>query len=280
MAKKPITFSGNQLIISSRTPFKISDFNSIKAREENIDVVEISKDKKETLGILVTEKKTVDGRFVTVYFNDGDKYPYVDKVKKNTNGHVEELDNPRDPEEIEMRGQFFVVIDTTAQRIWLSDQRKKKMVAAWLKEKLGEEIEIKAIIQEANLLERLEDVSEIAFSAVPSIFNQIGSDTLSSKLVEDIYGFDAEKVRVQLSYSNKKLTDKIRKKLYEIINKKEDFDEICVVGRSDEDFETIFNTEGIVSKLLITVPLIKETQQFDDGEVFQEITRQIKSHDK
>lgn len=280
MASKTISFSGNQLIIEGKQPFTISDFKPIKSSEETAEVIEVAKNKKETLSIMGVSKSTFDGRFVAIYINEGDKFPYVDKVKKIVRGKIKELDNPRDSEEIEMRGQLFIVVDTQSQRIWLSDQRRKKQIIGWLKEKLGVDIEIKAIIQESNLVDRLTNVSEISFSVVPSLFNQIGQDTLSSKLSEDIYGFDAEKARVQLYYSNKKMTDKIKGKILGIVGKKENFEDICVIGRSDEDFETVFNTDGVVTKLTVSVAVIKETKLFSETEVFRALMQEIKTHDK
>jgi len=279
MANKQISFSGNQLIVNETAPFKIADFKAIKSTDEVAEIVQISSKKKETLKISVVSKSVFDGRFVAVYFNEGEKYPYVDKVKTVSSGVITEKINPRDSEDIEMRSQFIIMIDVVSQRIWLSDQRKKSFTVAWLKEKLGVEVEIKSVINEGDLLEKLESVSEIHFSVVPSIFSQIGQNTLASELVEDLYGFDAEKVSIKMHYDNKKITDKVQNKIKSILGKKQNFDDICVIGRSDDNLETIFNTEGIVSKLVVTVPEIKETKLYNETEAFRALMMEIKKHD-
>ena len=129
MSKKTLKFTVSQLIINS-SPFDLATFSDLKDADlDTHKVVRKEGEKEEILSIKKFTKTIEEERFITVYSNEGRKFPYTDKV---INADLEEHDNPRAAEEIELDDQFFVLIDVKTQRIFMSDQRKKTIFIKWL----------------------------------------------------------------------------------------------------------------------------------------------------
>jgi hypothetical protein len=276
MSSKNLKFSGHYLIVDGVTPFTSACFDKIKDfNTEHLDVT-ISKNEKETLSIEKVTKKIWEDRFISLYFNYGERYPYSPMVATFVAGDIQELNNPRTPEQIELDDQLFVLIDIKTQRIWLSNLRQRNTVFDWIKKKIGLEISIKAIINESEFINKIKSVQEISFAVIPDLFNSSEQDTLSNHLVQDIYGFGAEKARVQLLYNNKSVTDTIKKKFNELIGKKGEFQDITVIGRSDEGFDAVFNLEEVISKISIDVGSDSKSKLFDPNEVFEALINIIK----
>lgn len=200
MAKKTLHFSINQLVLDN-TEFNIHSFSLIEneyfepqkvTEEEEVEVIAIQK----------IYKKIIDSRFVTFYFNDGDKFPYSEKVLNASDPTYPEEDNPRSPDQIELNNQFFVLADIAKQRLYISDQRKRNKFSQWLAEKTGKEINIKSIINESEFIEKIKTVDQITFSIEPNLLNSGSEDILSNNLVRDIYGYGADRAKIELSYNH------------------------------------------------------------------------------
>ena len=278
MADKPLKFSGNQLVVNGQEVFDISSFDQIHDSDTEHMDIKVSEQVTETISIKKTSKEVKEGRFVCLYFNYGNKYPYAKTVAKVEGDDLKELDNPRTPDLIELDDQLFVLIDTELQRIWLSNQRQRNEIAKWLKEKIGKDIYIKSIIKETDFIEKLRSIQEISFTVLPDLFNSADQESLSAHLVQDIFGFGAEKARVQLFYRNSNITDTIKEKFNGLIAKKENFQEVVVIGRSDEGFDTVFNLDEVVSKISVSVGSDETSKLLDPNLVFDAIIAKIKSH--
>lgn len=263
--KKPLKFSINKLIINN-TFFDMNSLQNINNDLEKHEVSHRNSAGSEILSIKKVERETMDGRFVTICFLEGGKFPYSDMVidtKLNEHG------NPRSPEEIELDNQFFVLIDTTSQKIYLSDQRRKNTLCEWLIKKINKNVEIKSIINEQEFIDNIKSISGISFAAAPGLFNSQNEDILSNKLIEDIYGFDAESMEVKLSYSNSKITDKIIAKLKLLIGRKNEFKNITVIGRNDHNFESMFNIDEVINRITIEADVDDKTELFEHKSVFK-----------
>lgn len=273
MANKQLKFSVNYLIIDG-SECDISDFTDLQ--EEDLvkhDITHREDKITETLAIKKVAKKCIDNRFVTFYFNQGSKYPYPDTV---INTELKESKNPRDPDQIELDDQFFALIDIKNQRIYLSDQRKRYIISDWLKNKLEKEITIKSIIEEQEFINRLKSVNAISFTLVPNLFNSASEEVLSKSLVDDIYGFGADKAKLELSYKDGNVTDKIKAIFNSLLNRKNEFETITVVGRNDENLESVFNLDEIVNKLSIEVNDFEESKLLNPDTVFVALIDKIK----
>lgn len=275
MTNKPLRFSIFQLIIESEVPFTIETFSKID--DSDLEAFNINKSEKETetLSIKRVNKQILENSFVSLYFNEGDKFPYSPTIIDTTD--LQEKENPRPPEDIEMNDQFFVLIDISTQRVYPSDQRKKGTFGIWLKEKLGKEVSIKSIINEEDFLDKIKSINKISLTVVPDLFNASSQDILSRNLVGDIYGFGAERAKIDLEYRNSSITENIKKKFSAILNRKSEFKDVTVIGRSTEGFESIFNLEEVINKVVIDIPTQETTNLLDSGVVFNLLVAKIKS---
>ena len=273
MSKKALKFTVNQLIINS-SRFDLDTFSDLKGADlDTHKVAHKEDDKEEILSIKKITKTIEDERFITVYFNEGSKFPYTDKV---IDSKLDEHTNPRSPEEIELDNQFFVLIDVQTQKIFMSDQRKRSAFSSWLNEKIKKQIEIKPIISEEEFIQKIKSINKIYFTVVPDLFNYTNEDILSNKLVQDIYGFGAEEGRIELSYNDARMTDKILNKLKALIGRKRDFKDITVIGRSDDNFESIFNIDEIINSIYIDIDCNDEVKLLDEKNVFAVLINKIK----
>ncbi len=273
MSKQDLGFSVYQLIVGEDA-FDISTFSIINDEDTEIEEVTRRKSKeKEIVSIKKIGKGTIDNRFITICFSSGDKYPYSDKI---INSDLEEQENPRTPEELELDKQLFVLIDSKTQRIFISNLKKKLYLKDWLKDKINKDIVIKAIIQEEQFIDKIESIDKISFSITPSLFNSGNRGLLSEELVKDIFGFDAEKACIELSYKNRRKSKKIIDKLNFLKKHKNEFDEITIIGRGDDNFESIFNMNEVITKVVIKVRIDNKSKLFDEQEVFQSLIDKIK----
>jgi len=273
MSKRNLKFTVSQLIINSSL-FDLSTFSDLKDADlDTYKVTHKKEDKEEILSIKKFTKAVEEERFITIYFNEGNKFPYTDKV---IDSNLEEHDNPRSPEEIELDNQFFVLVDVKTQRIFMSDQRKKTSFISWLSEKIKKQIEIKPIISEEEFIQKIQSINKICFSVVPNLFNSQNEDILSNKLVQDIYGFSADEGYIELTYNDAKMTDKILDKLKALIKRKKDFKDITVIGRGDNNFESIFNIDEIISAIYIDIDCGDEAKLLDEKNVFAVLINKIK----
>lgn len=271
MSQKLLKFSVSQIILEGYSKVGLDDFSKIQPEEIDPLLFKKGTPDEETLSINITEKATLSDRFITLYFLNGDKYPYSEKVvDKNLN----EQDNPRSPDQIELDDQFFVLIDTKTQRIYISDLRRKPLIKEWLHDRLQVEVTIKAIIDESEFLNKIKNINKISFTIVPNLFNST-SNSLSQRLVEDIYGFGAEKARLELDFGNSRLTDQIASKINAILGRKAEYQEITVIGRSDSEMESILNLEGITNTITVDVSLDPKSKLLNVGEVFASLINKI-----
>jgi len=281
MSKKELKFSVNQLIVDGQE-FDISAFVSIeKEGSETQEITHMENKDTEVVSIKKFTKNVTENRFVAIYINEGEKFPYSTTVIDSNDPKLGEQKNPRPPEQIELDNQFFVLIDQEKQRIFMSDQRRKKSLIKWLSEKTEKDILMKSIIEEEKFIEKIQSINKISFSVAPTLWNSANEDILSNNLVKDIHGFGAEKANIELIYKNGTwVTDAIVQKFNSLIGKKDEFDDIVVIGRSDENFESIFNLHEIISKISIEVEIDTESKKLDPEGVFSSLIEQIKEHEK
>ncbi|MCK9345167.1 MAG: hypothetical protein M0P64_03575 [Candidatus Pacebacteria bacterium] len=270
-----IKFSGYHLIIKGKKTFDLSCFSLVES-ERTERLVISSGEQKETLQVTKHKKVTHSERFLTLYFNSGEKYPYSPTV---IDGELQETDNPRNPEQIELDEQLFVLFDTVTQRMWISNQRKKNFIVEWIAKKTKFEISVKSILDEETFLEKIKSVEEVSFCVVPNLFNTSGQNTLSGHLAQDIYGFGASKARIELSYKDISINDKIKTRIREMLGRKSDFQDVSVVGRSDEGLDTIFNLEEVISRIHVEVVADNKSKLLDPVEVFDSLISNINKYE-
>lgn len=274
MAKKELKFHVNQLIINSDSVFSCTDFDPIKDEAtETHEIKKIKGEGNEILSVKKVLKKIYENRFVALSFDEGAKFPYPPTV---VNSNLDEESNPRAPDQIELDQQFFILVDTETKRIWISEYRKKNSICVWLKEKLNSEVEIKSIFKDGEFMEKIKSIKEISFSIVPNLFNAADQDILSHHLLQDIYGFGAQKAKLKMEFNNSEISDIIKRKVNELIGRKNEFLDITVIGRSDGILESTFNLEEITSKVSIEATIKETSKLLDPDEVFKNLINKIK----
>ena len=154
--------------------------------------------------------------------------------------------------------------------------KKKGDIRIWLENKLGKKVTVKSIIKDGEFINKIKSVREISFSVTPNIFNSPGQNTLSSRLIDDMYGFGAKEARLCLKYENSKISDKIKHKISDLLKRQVDFKDITVIGYSDENLESTFNMNEITSKILIDLSVDEKTKLLDSAEVFASLISRIK----
>lgn len=269
MATKKINFAVNQLIVSEETPFDIQTFNAIP--ESYTDTVEIG-EQNEVVVVKIIKKEILRNRYIAITITRGDKYPFPTEVM---GPDLQKRENPRPSDLIELDDQLFILIDTQKQRIYISNQKKKTEMRTWLKDKLDREVVIKSIISEQEFVNRIETIKSISFSVVPNLFNSPGQDILSSNLVGDIFGFGAEKAKIELYYNNSRISDAIKAKINTMLQRENEFSDITVIGRSDEDMESIFNLEGVTNKVQIEVETVLNSELVEPILVFNQLLIEV-----
>jgi hypothetical protein len=91
-----------------------------------------------------------------------------------------------------------------------------------------------------------------------------------------VYGYGADSMEVKLTYANSKVSDRIMNKLNSLIGRKTEFDKISVIGRNDQNFESVFNTDEVINRVLITAEVDEKTEQYEPQSVFNLLISQIK----
>ena len=248
--KVKLVFTANQLIIEGKEKLLPTDFELIKAQDAENFAVTQKNGESETLSVKKIYKDIVDDRFVALFFQSGEKFPYPPKV---IGADLQETNNPRAPEQIELDDQLFVLIDTAAGRIYLNNQKKKTELSLWLQQKLKHDITIKAILSEGDFINRLRSISQISFSLVPDLITSVSEDTLTKNLQRDIYGFESEYAKLIFKYRDSGISGNIRKKVLNLLKHKDNYRDITVIGRDDNNLEAIFNTDEVTSRMTVTV---------------------------
>ncbi|MBX4204800.1 MAG: hypothetical protein KW788_01265 [Candidatus Doudnabacteria bacterium] len=263
---KEIQFSIFQLIIGGKKP-ELANFAAID--EANFEKQTIGED---LLNIKKIEKEYIPERFIALCFEEGNKFPYSEKV---IDSKLKESLNPRSIDKVELNEQFYVLVDLLTSRIYISDLRKKGFLINWLEDKIKKEIAVKPLIAQREFIDKIESIKEICFTVEPDLLNS-ASIGLPARLREDIFGFGATEAIIKLVYKNKK---KIGKQLYEkvkdIIKNKTEYKNITVIGRTSEDFESIFNTQEVISKITLLAPMNRKNGKFINKELVSELIKKI-----
>lgn len=270
---KKVTFSVNQLIIDDQA-FDLSFFDSVPDKCKDPLIIS-----KEVVSIKVFEKKVFDNRFVGLYFEEGEKYPYSPKVIETSSGKLEEIDNPKSIDEIELDDQFFALVDSRTQIIYASDQRRVAGLIEWISEKSDSNIVIKPLFEEKDFIDKIKSVSEISFTVVPNLFNQYDPQLLSAKIAEDIYGFGADEATLSLKFKKNGQIARIKNKIEGVMGRSADYEKLTIVGRINDNFESVFNINGIVNKVVASATLDINTKKINESELFDSLINKIKQNE-
>lgn len=253
MKNLPVRFTINQIIFGEDKKTDPSIFATIKEYETETQDISRSPDDpedKEILSVKRVHKNVVDDRFLTIFFQEGDKYPYSPKV---IDENLKESDNPRAPELIELNKHLFVLVDMEKGLLYLNNQKRKNEIRLWLKKKLDKEVEIKATFLESDFVPRLRSLDEVSFAVVPDLFSTLSENTLSKHLLEDVYGYGAKRASLSFKYYGRNVDEPIRKRLLGLLKQKHSLKTVTVIGRGDDGLEMVLNMEEVANRIQVIV---------------------------
>lgn len=278
MSKQPLEFKIHTLHINDKK-FEISNFDSIQ--DENREIPTDPSTKQVIDKIVISTKRILEDRFVAIYFHQGSQFPYSKTVIDidSANPELAEETNPRPSKKIEIDRQSFVLIDVNKRKIYIAKSNREEILK-WLEENLEGEIVIKLIISKEQFISQLKSLGTISFSATNNLFSPI-EGILSKTLVQDMLGYGAEEAKIEYKYQkNYPIDQKIKNLLGTLFNHKDEFKDLIITGRNDENFESIFNLKEIAHKITIKACLDAKTKQFNSEEVFCKLIEDIQQHEK
>ncbi len=281
MAEKTLIFSANQLIATDNDPnfnrIELATFDGIDSEDlESTEITRRESGEKETLEVRKIIKIIYEERFIGIYQQEGKKYPYSPVVVDSS--HTEQT-NPRNPDQIEFSSQLFALIDTLTSRIYISDQRKKNVICDWISKKINKTITVKAILDESEFIARIKKIESITIATLPDLFNSTLGTTLSSHLVQDIYGFEADRASLKFEYNLKSPSDRVKERIKNLIGQKSDYTQITVVGLDDGGMENILNLDGITSNIELKVAVDENQMVSMPGMAFEGLISIIKANE-
>lgn len=271
---KFITFSIFKFILDDNE-FTVEDFSSIK---EKIDLKnEINR---ELISVDRVAKSVFEDRFICFIFKCHEKYPYSDKVLSSEEDSIVEKDNPRSANEMEQTDEFFAVLDSKTQRIYLSNRHQEAHLREFLKKhKIGPYI-IKPVLNEKEFIDNISSVKEIVFTVEKeNLF--AGASTLSKSLSEEIiYGYGGDEATLQIKYKKSRSINNLKEKIAEVVHNRTSYKNITIVGRDTNDFEKVFNLEGVVSRVSIPVNLKPDTKEINTDDLIQGLILRILKYEE
>jgi len=271
MQPRELTFWINKLVLEGLERFSIEDFSSLKENflDQNLHTVG-----GEIISVTSVTKATLENRYITFYFQMGEKYPYPSKVIDTATGSQE--DNPRPATNIEPDKELFVVVDSESQRVYISNIRQKTIFISWIKDKLRKNILIKPLIEEGDFIEKINIINEVFLTTDEQFEKTEGS--LAQALAQDKYGWGAKRAELKMSYKKQLVTDQIRDKIRELLGRKKEYKNVTIIGKTRDGLEAMFNMEGIVNKVLINPAVEKVTRNFVPTEVFKGLISKIEGY--
>jgi len=270
MSEVKKVFSVARLVIGNE-PFTLDAFSEIPESDTQNMIID-----DEITKTTLIKFNQLNRRFASVYFASGDLNPHPEQVF-NTQTRQDE-DNPRANNQIERNEQLFVIIDVEEQGIYFSNFKQKSMIERWLNEHLNINTYIKNIIAKERFLEGLTTLDEIKISAVPNLLTGVGvlGDTIRSDIHN--YGEDIKQIGLTIKFNENTLSDNVINLARRLIGQNEsgEITKLQVSGKHDGKFERVFNTEGVIDKINIEVP-IGENGLFEPLQVFETLTNKIQS---
>lgn len=125
--------------------------------------------------------------------------------------------------------------------MWISNNKKKGTVLAFLREKIPDvSVSTKDIYDENNFIETLNSLNEIRFTAVPEIFSKVNSPT--NALEDEINLYEAREAELRLKYKNYTLMPSLIRKIKSLFKDKDKYKSIMISGRDRKDADILFDS--------------------------------------
>lgn len=242
MAENEITFTECELVMKDQTPQlnvfgnKTGDFFPFNDLVYEIDC------------------EIIDEKFFWMYIRIWEAKPYSNKVLNVDTKEISQ--NKREENEAELRKQLFCIYVPNEKIFYMSDFRKNKLLATYLKDRFKQEFIIKKyFIDPKEFTNNITSLKSLRFVGLNK--NLFNGDIFRG--VKELLGYDQDGFSFTLEVKKIKNSifdpDKCLDFLLEWKRKKENrqVDRMVCVGKDDEGVEKIFNLETFLKKIKLSV---------------------------
>jgi len=256
-----ITFSTFHLVIDEKKPI-INDFLEYEEKKYT----------KDNNVYKITTKKIEDS-FYWIYIEYGTFLPYSEEVYDKNSSEI--INNPRNKNQTELNHQLFCCYDAKENVFYISNSQKKSFVELYLQSELKKSCIIKRFFKnKEDFINQIKSISQISFTSKKNLFS-INNDIFSDD--NDVFGLgQPEDFKIQIDYSNKKITEKFKNYFNEILSFNTDnkIDSLVCIGKDDKNIESIFDIKSFTQTRKINIKK-DEFGRFNQDNVLDELLKQI-----
>lgn len=207
--------------------------------------------------VFLIEKKIVDNRYLWMYcqYENSKLYGEIVLDTEKEKQHK----NTRKKNEIELRKQLFLILDTESQLLYLSDITKKGAIKAYFTEELQADIIIKNLYSSLDEFQKsVKILKKLKFTQYRNISNTLDKESIFMQQANEL-GLDMpEKIMMQIEYPNTFVGN--LKNGIQILKKKKDqgyFSDIILIGEDDFGIEQSFDFTSIIKNIEVAVKKMK-----------------------
>ena len=185
--------------------------------------------------------------------------------------------NTRKKNEIELRKQLFLILDTESHLLYLSDIAKKGAIKTYFSEELQADIIIKNLYSSLDEFQKsVKILKKLKFTQYRNISNTLDKESIFMQQANEL-GLDMpEKIMMQIEYPNTFIGD--LKNGIQILKKKKDqgyFNDIILIGEDDFGIEQSFDFTSVIKNIEIAVRK-NEDDRYDENEVERSFFEKIR----
>lgn len=225
--------------------------------------------------VFLIEKKIVDNRYLWMYcqYENSKLYGEIVLDTEKEKQHK----NTRKKNEIELRKQLFLILDTESQLLYLSDITKKGAIKAYFTEELQADIIIKNLYSSLDEFQKsVKILKKLKFTQYRNISNTLDKESIFMQQANEL-GLDMpEKIMMQIEYPNTFVGN--LKNGIQILKKKKDqgyFSDIILIGEDDFGIEQSFDFTSIIKNIEVAVKK-NEDDRYDENEVERNFFEKIR----
>ena len=185
--------------------------------------------------VFLIEKKMVDNRYLWMYCQY-DNYKLYGDIILDTKKEKQHK-NTRNKNEIELKKQLFVMLDTEFKLLYLSDITKKGLIKAYFADELQAGIVIKNVYSSLDEFQAVvKKLKKLKFTQYRNLFNVTNENSIFMQQTNEL-GLDIpDKITMQIEYPNT-LLGNVKNGIQTLKQKKDQgfFNDIVLIGEDDSE---------------------------------------------
>lgn len=253
-----VVFKNMQLIIDSLSP----DENILKAINSSIT----KNFRSDNISYIFTTEYNEEEKYLWIYAQYENYKIRNELVYDNVTYSAEE--NPRQNNQIEFKHQFFVLYSLENKTLYLSNLKKKELLANYLSDILQKEVIIKNYYRSMSDFSRgIKSLKNVSFVTKRNLFTE--ANGIFSE-VTDIFGLDCtEELYIRAEYGRLNISD-VSSNFFNRIEsqkKKNQIENVIVCGYDDNDIERTLDINNYVESINVNVEPEKESWLLPNDDV-------------